>query len=388
VNGLRVIITGGGTGGHLFPGIAIAQAIMDRDPRNRVWFVGTDRPFEREAVSRAGFVHHAIPAGGIKRVGVRRQARTLLTLPLGLMAALGIIHRVRPDLVIGVGGYSAFPVVLAAGLSGVAVVLQEQNTWPGMTNRLLSPLAQRIYISFPETPLGGGKRKCRWTGNPVRREIRAGSGARVTRNDGSMTVFVLGGSQGAHALNLAVVDALDHLRRPDRFRFIHQTGPADLELVASAYRAHGISAEVRPFFRDMARCYREADLLVARAGATTVAEVTVAGRPALFVPFPYAADDHQTRNARFLADAGAAEIIPQHELSGSVLADRLTEWADPAMAGLDRMAARSRALGRPHAADAIVDDIHRLLAGRQPSNCFTTKSTKSTKDTKKKKDGI
>ena len=361
--GIRVIITGGGTGGHLFPGIAIAQAVMDRDSRNTVRFVGTDRPFEREAVSRAGFVHHAIPAGGIKRVGLRQQARTLFTLPLGLVAALRIIRRVRPDLVIGVGGYSAFPVVLAAGLSGVPVALQEQNTRPGMTNRLLAPLARRIYVSFPEPQFGGGKRKSRWTGNPVRREIRAGAGASSTRREGAVTVFILGGSQGAHAVNLAVADALGYLRQPDRFRFIHQTGAADHAVVADAYHAHGIGAEVRPFFLDMARCYREADFLVARAGATTVAEVTVAGRPALFIPFPYAADDHQTQNARFLADAGAAEIIPQSELSGSVLAGRLAEWADRPER-LERMAARSRSLGRPRAAEAIVDDIHRLLAGR------------------------
>ncbi len=362
--GIRVIITGGGTGGHLFPGIAIAQAVMDRDSRNTVRFVGTDRPFEREAVSRAGFVHHAIPAGGIKRVGLRQRIRTLFTLPLGLAAALRIIRRVRPDLVIGVGGYSAFPVVLAAGLSGVPVALQEQNTRPGMANRLLAPLARRIYVSFPEPQfLGGAKRKSRWTGNPVRREIRAGAGASSTRREGAVTVFILGGSQGAHAVNLAVADALGHLRQPDRFRFIHQTGAADHAVVADAYHAHGIAAEVRPFFLDMARCYRAADFLVARAGATTVAEVTVAGRPALFIPFPYAADDHQTQNARFLADAGAAEIIPQSELSGSVLAGRLAEWADRPDR-LERMAARSRALGRPRAAEAIVDDIHRLLAGR------------------------
>ncbi len=363
---LRILVAGGGTGGHLFPGIALAKALTAMDPRNQVRFVGTRKPFERAALAAAGFEGAAIDVEGLKRRGLRNQVRAAAKLLPALAASLGILRAFRPHLVIGVGGYSAGPVAMAARLLSIPVVLHEQNMLPGITNRLLAPLAERIYVSFEDTrfPKKYADR-ARPFGNPVRAEIldrgRRGDGkGQRTESGPTFTLAALGGSQGAHAVNRIMIDAVGLLKDRERIHLIHQTGPNEVASVARAYKAMGVSADVRGFFRDMAPIYAAADLIICRAGATTIAEVTALGKPAIFIPFPFAADDHQMLNARGPADAGAAELISQKAATGRFIADRIAFYANHPDA-LRRMADCSRRFGKPDAARQIVSDLYRLL---------------------------
>ncbi len=369
-----VVIAGGGTGGHLFPGIAIAEEIRARAPDCRVLFISRGNDFERAALARAGFPLAAIAIEGIKGRGLWNQARALLRLPGAVLAASALLGAARPEIVIGLGSYAAGPVVMAAWLRRMPIGLCEQNTLPGITNRTLARLADRIYTSFEQTAGGFDPRKVLWTGNPLRMEIVRAAEETGRRIPGGgrerFTVLVLGGSQGAHAINRGVSEALAHLAPRERFEFVHQTGAADEAAVAAAYRTAGISARVQAFFEDMAARYRASDLIVCRAGATTVAEITALGKPALFIPFPHAADDHQRRNAERLAQAGAAEMIMEAELTGERLAARIAHFAAHPEE-LNALADRAAALGRPDAARRIVDDCQRLAASRRPADRLT-----------------
>jgi UDP-N-acetylglucosamine--N-acetylmuramyl-(pentapeptide) pyrophosphoryl-undecaprenol N-acetylglucosamine transferase len=284
-----------------------------------------------------------------------------MRLPAGLAAAAGMLWRFRPNAVIGVGGYAAGPVVLAAWLMGIPVALCEQNIVAGVSNRIAARFARRIYVSFDGTDFGRHAAKVRLTGNPVRASIVEAARRRCQRPaDPRLHVLVLGGSQGAHQLNTGVVEALDFLDDPSAWRFVHQTGPADEETVKAAYRRRGIEAEAAAFFEDPGACYAEADLAVCRAGATTVAELAATGVPAVFVPFPFAADDHQARNVQALVEGGAALVVAEKDLTGQGLAERLNRWkAD--RAELEAMAAAMAGFGRPEAADEILDDVLALL---------------------------
>jgi UDP-N-acetylglucosamine--N-acetylmuramyl-(pentapeptide) pyrophosphoryl-undecaprenol N-acetylglucosamine transferase len=352
-----VVIAGGGTGGHVFPGIALAEALRRRWPQSRVLFVGTDRPLELAAMARAGFDHRVLRVEGLKRRGWRRQLVALMRLPAGLVAAAGILWGFQPDVVVGVGGYAAGPVVLAAWLLRIPVVLCEQNIVAGVTNRIAARFARRIYVAFDGTDFGRHAAKVRLTGNPVRAAIvEAALHRRQRPADGRLHVLVLGGSQGARKLNAAVIDALEFLVDPPAWRFVHQTGPADEEAVKDAYRRRGVEAEVAAFFDDPGACYAEADLAVCRAGATTVAELAAVGIPAVFVPFPFAADDHQARNVQALVEGGAARLVAEKDLTGEGLAHWLNRWkADPRE--LEAMAMAMAAFGRSEAADTILDDV-------------------------------
>jgi len=357
---LRLAITGGGTGGHLFPGIAIAREWLGRHPENRVLFVGTDRKFEKEILSENGFTHTAITAAGIKGLGLFKKIWALVCIPKGIAQAMGILGRFKPHVVLGVGGYSSGPVALAAWLRWIPVVLHEQNLLPGITNRLLARIARRIYLSFEQTRLPGGPQRMLITGNPVRAEFLA-TLDRQHRAEAAFTVLIAGGSQGAHGINTAVCAALESLTDPEGLLFIHQTGTADQDTVAQAYAKTAIRSEVKPFFFDMAARYHRADLIICRAGATTVAEITAMGKAVLFVPFPHAADNHQVLNARTLADNGAALMVEEKELSGVVLAKWINHFrVNPGE--LARMANLAASRGKPQAAATIVDDIYHLLA--------------------------
>jgi UDP-N-acetylglucosamine--N-acetylmuramyl-(pentapeptide) pyrophosphoryl-undecaprenol N-acetylglucosamine transferase len=278
--------------------------------------------------------------------------------PVGLVDALRIIGTRRPGLVIGVGGYSSGPVVLAAALRGVPTMVLEQNAVPGLTNRLLRPLVAAAAVTFESTRRYFGA-KAFVSGNPVRPEfLHEVEPPRESGADDQATgvgILVFGGSQGAHAINLAMVEAAPQLAaRGDRLRLSHQTGERDVEMVRAAYRQAGLAAEVEPFFFDMGRRLRQADLIVCRAGATTIAEITAAGKAAILIPLPTATDDHQRRNAEALAAAGAAEVLLQADAAAGGLARRMTALADDA-AARTRMAGAARALARPDAARLIVD---------------------------------
>ena len=356
---LRVVIAGGGTGGHLFPGIALAGEFMARSLQSRVLFVGAGRPFEKTALARAGFPQATIAIEGIKGRGLWARLRAVMKIPGAVWRSGSILADAGADLVVGVGGYAAGPVALAAWLKGVPLVVCEQNSVPGITNRLLVPLARRVYVSFADTRGKIDPAKMRVTGNPVRQAIVAMQSIPI-KDEPRFTVFVVGGSQGAHAINMAFLAALPHLRCRETLRIVHQTGEADLAAVAAGYRAAGVDAEVKAFFHDMAPRYAAADIVVCRAGATTVAELTAMGKAALFIPFPFAADNHQEHNARALVERGAAQMILESDLTGAELARRLDDLSG-APAQLAELAAQSKALGRPLAAKSIVDDCYQLL---------------------------
>ncbi|MFZ7125958.1 MAG: undecaprenyldiphospho-muramoylpentapeptide beta-N-acetylglucosaminyltransferase [Desulfobacterales bacterium] len=360
----HILITGGGTGGHLFPGIAVAREFLARDPESRILFVGTGKAIETEVLAREGFEHRVISARGFKGMGLFGKLSALMTVPRGIASAWEILKSFAPDLVVGVGGYSAGPVAAAAWMQGIPVVLHEQNAVPGLTNRTLSRIARRIYVSLPESAQGFPPDKVLITGNPVRPELLRATGV-DTAEERVFTILVAGGSQGAKAINRAVVDLLPLLDWPNRVRFLHQTGLADEAEVREAYRDAGIQAVTGAFFTDMGQKYRRSDLVICRAGATTVAELTCLGKPAIFIPYPFAADNHQEKNALGLVRAGAAEMIRESDLSPGLLAERIRDYRKHPEK-LNAMAGKAGALGRPDAANVIVTDCLRLIWGVDP----------------------
>lgn len=360
---ISVVIAGGGTGGHLTPGIAIAQEFLARNPDNRVLFIGSGRPLEAAMLSRTTFAYRSITTEGIKGRSLAGQFAAALKIPRGILESILILREFRPDLVIGVGGYAAGPAALAAWLMGIKIVLHEQNAHPGLTNRILARCAKRIYVSFESTRERLGPKKSLVTGNPVRSEFlsaREGDAVGEKGQSRPFRVYITGGSQGAHAINMAIIDGLEKIRRKDAYHFIHQTGPSDEQTVKEAYLRHGIPSTVKAFFDDAVMQYRAADLVICRAGATTVAETSILGKGVIFIPFPFSADNHQVVNARSLKDAGAADMILQEELSGPVLLDRIAYYAGKPDA-LRRMASRAQKLGEPEAATRIADDCYNLL---------------------------
>jgi UDP-N-acetylglucosamine--N-acetylmuramyl-(pentapeptide) pyrophosphoryl-undecaprenol N-acetylglucosamine transferase len=362
---LRVVVAGGGTGGHLFPGIAVARELLRRMPDAQVTFAGTARGIESRVIPREGFALDLIRSAGLKGASPAALARGVLLLPLGGLDAWRILGRRSPDVVIGVGGYSSGPVVLAAALRRIPTMLLEQNAVPGLTNRTLARVVDAAAVTFEETVTYFGRRGF-VTGNPVRAEfldVDGSGGAQTADGAAAPRILIFGGSQGAHAINMAMVEAAPKLAAyPGGMAITHQTGERDLADVRGGYRRAGLEARVEPFLFAMDREVKAADLVVSRAGATTLAELTAAGKPALLVPLPTAADDHQRRNADVLARAGAAEVIDQRMLTGIGLADRIIALAADAPRRT-AMARAARALAKPDAARAIADKVLEL-AGR------------------------
>jgi len=363
---LRIVIAGGGTGGHLFPGIAAAQEFEARNAATKIIFVSTGNPLERSVLSKTEYPLQTITVAAIKGRGLWNQVKSVANIPKGILEANRILKSFSPDLTIGLGSYSAGPVIFAAWLRRIPIVIHEQNILPGITNRILSRFANRIYISFENTKSNLDLRKVRWTGNPVRRELleysdRNAQEKRDNAGNRPFTVLIIGGSQGAHRINMAVIEALGSLKDKDQLHFVHQTGDADEQQVNEAYRRNHIQCTVQSFFNNMTELYSRADLLICRAGATTVAEITALGKAVIFIPFPYAADDHQVLNAGSLSDHGAAEMIIEKDLSGQILSERIAFYTAHEEV-LNDMAARARRFGKPDAAKNIVDDCYRLLA--------------------------
>lgn len=365
---LDVVIAAGGTGGHLFPGIALAQKFREKNRNTRITFMATGRPMESEILSRNGFAHQPIAAEGLKGRARSAQFRALTRLPRGFVQAARWMVRRQPDLVMGMGGYVAAPVVMAARFLGIPVAIHEQNRLPGMTNRFLAVWAHRIYVSFPDSARFFPPSKTMLTGNPVRGEI-SDAGSRVRDEKAPFSVLVCGGSQGAHAINQAVAGSLGLLTPPAAFHVVHQTGTADFEEMRCIYGRQSVSARVAAFFHDMAREYWEADLVICRAGATTIAELSEMGKPAIFIPFPFAADDHQRLNALALVEAGAAELLPQERLTAELLASRLMAYSKHPEK-IERMARRALRWGRKNAAERIVTDCYRRFIDFRENSCI------------------
>jgi len=316
----RIVISGGGTGGHLYPALAVGRKLQDKDPGLLMTFVGSHRPIERDLMERYGA--HFIPMRieGIKGRGVK-SLRTMVLLPFALIRSLILLARLKPGLVIGVGGYSAGPVVLAASILRIPSLILEQNLRPGFTNRLLTRWAKRAVVSF-ENSLPFFKGKGIFLGNPVREEFYR---IRPKPREAVLALLVFGGSQGSHVLNKAMTAALPLLRRDkENLRLIHQTGKADFDKVKEAYVQNGYpEAEVAPFFFDMAGYFEKSDLVVSRAGATTIAELIVARKAAVLIPFALASEDHQAQNARELERVDGAEVILEKDLTPGLLAERI-----------------------------------------------------------------
>ena len=357
MNPLRVVIGGGGTGGHLYPGIAIAREILARHPDAVVTFAGTLRGIETRVVPREGFHLDLLRSAGLKGRSPIAAIRGLALLPLSAMDAWRILTRRKPDVVIGVGGYSSGPVVLLAALRGVPTLLAEQNAVPGLTNRLLARFVSAAAVTFDSTVTFFGRRGF-VAGNPVRPEFL--SPGELPPESGSRTrVLIFGGSQGAHAINVAMVEAAPRLAADGGLDITHQTGERDVALVRRGYAAANLQARVEPFLYAMDREMKQADLVVSRAGATTIAELTAAGRASILIPLPTAADNHQKKNAEVLAHAGAAEMLEQKDLHGGAIAERLIALARDT-ARRQSMAAAARTLARPDAAKVIVDRVLEL----------------------------
>ncbi len=351
-----VLIAGGGTGGHLFPGLAVAGALREMRPGLGLTFVSAGKALEGRVLAESGYPLEALPVKAFRGMGFLGRLGSLATLPGALLAAGRLIRRLRPGLVLAVGGYAAFPLGVIARLLGVPLVVQEQNAVGGLTNRMLSHLARRVFISFPGAEAGFPAGKAVLAGNPVRQDLLESARAAAARRpgpDGPFQVLVLGGSQGAHSLNQALMASLAFLSpRRERLFFTHQTGAKDQAEVAQGYAEGGFRAEVRAFFDDMGQIYGQAHLVICRAGAGTLTELTACGRAAVCVPYPFAAGDHQTMNARALVAAGAARHIADRELSGEKVAQVIAELMERPEE-LARMEANSLALGRPQAARDI-----------------------------------
>jgi UDP-N-acetylglucosamine--N-acetylmuramyl-(pentapeptide) pyrophosphoryl-undecaprenol N-acetylglucosamine transferase len=365
---MRMLIAGGGTGGHLFPGLALAEEVKTRHPRNDVLFVGTSRGLETRIVPKNGFPLELIDVGPLKRQGGAGTLRGLFRLPRALWQSRRILRRFDPDVVVGVGGYASGPLVIVAWMMRIPTAVQEQNALPGFTNRTLGHFTRACFIAFEEARAAFPPRRTHLLGNPIRRAFLDNYLHSKEPSGERLSILVTGGSQGAHVLNLRVAEALESLA-PElgpRLRVVHQTGEKDAEEIARRYRAleaSGMEAKATAFIDDMAQAYGEADLLVCRAGATTIAELTVCKKPAILVPFPYAADDHQTVNARSLVKNGAALLLPEHELTGEKLAFALRDLEGD-RERLRRMARQSGLLGRPEAAREIAEVCVSLCARR------------------------
>jgi UDP-N-acetylglucosamine--N-acetylmuramyl-(pentapeptide) pyrophosphoryl-undecaprenol N-acetylglucosamine transferase len=374
---MKLLIAGGGTGGHLFPGIAVAEEFLSRDPSNQVLFVGTARGIEARAVPAAGYRLELISAVGIRGKGLFSKFKGAALMLYGYAQSRKVLSAFQPDLVLGVGGYASLPMVLAAKGMQIPRFIHEQNAIPGQTNRLLSRFVGKTFITLEESARYFPDASTLLTGNPLRRQIldmvaRANlnsnppsapplpKGGSEPCEQGGFHLFIFGGSQGAHAINSAMISALPLLaERHEVISITHQTGEKDHAEVAAAYRAAGVAATVTPFITDMAAEYAKADLVICRAGATTIAEVTACGKACLFIPFPHAVDDHQRKNAESLLKKKACFVMLEAELNAHSLAGQILALAD------DReLVQRTGQLAYEHArldaAKIIVDEMTKV----------------------------
>lgn len=356
---IRLLLTGGGTGGHLFPAIATAESLCKQCPGSEVLFVGTTRRMDKKSLDQYGFATKSIHSKGLKGKNLLSLAQGVAILPLSIVEAMFHIVRFKPDLVLGVGGYVTGPVIVAAKLLGKPTIIHEQNSVPGLANRKLGWLVRKICLSLPGSEKSFDSSKTVLTGNPVREAILTLAKEEKTTEKKEQTLLVLGGSLGAHRVNELVIDAF---ARPElqKIKVIHQTGPNDAEMVREAYEKNNIQATVAPFFTDMAGLYREADLLVSRAGATTLAELSVLGKPAILIPYPYAADNHQEKNAEYYVQGGGAVRFIEKELTAEKLAAKVLELFSK-KEQLQKMGAAMRNRSFPDATQKIVEECLRCL---------------------------
>ncbi len=358
---MRLLIAGGGTGGHLFPGIAVAEEFLSRDASNEVLFVGTEAGIEARALPDSGYRLKTIATAGIRGKSGFSKAKSIALLLYAYSQSRQILREFKPELVLGVGGYASGPVVLASRGMVIPRFIHEQNAIPGFTNKVLARVADKVFISLEESRQFFPAERTLLTGNPLRRQIldtlddAPRHENRGTPHDFHLLVF--GGSRGAHAVNMAILASLPLLKSLGvGLTVTHQTGGDDLEQVREGYRAAAVQGEVVPFIHNMAAEYGKADLIVCRAGATTIAEVTACGKSCIFIPFPHAVDDHQRRNAEALLKEQAGFMLLERELTEEALGRLILDLAnDPARVSL--AAQNARRIARLDAARLIVDEM-------------------------------
>ncbi|NCX40033.1 MAG: undecaprenyldiphospho-muramoylpentapeptide beta-N-acetylglucosaminyltransferase [Burkholderiaceae bacterium] len=340
-----VLVMAGGTGGHIFPGLAVAECL-----RNQGWTVawmGNPTGMEYRLVPAKGFAFEGVKFSGLRGKGMLTKVLMPFRLARAMMQSWKILRRLKPSVVLGMGGYITFPGGLVSYLMGRPLVLHEANSVAGSANRVLARFATRVLTGFPKT-----LKEAQWVGNPIRESFERLSDckARYSKRQGPLHLLIVGGSLGAAALNTVVPEALALLPADRRPNVLHQTGEQHLETVTKTYQQLGVNGELKPFIDDMAAAYANADLVICRAGAMTVSEISAAGVAACFVPFPYAIDDHQTANARFLSDAKAAILIPQSQLDGDSLANLVLGLRREDLA---EMAVKAQALAKFHATEEV-----------------------------------
>ncbi|SEI98543.1 UDP-N-acetylglucosamine-N-acetylmuramylpentapeptide N-acetylglucosamine transferase [Variovorax sp. OK605] len=346
MTGRTALVMAGGTGGHIFPGLAVAEALRERGWR--VHWLGAPGSMEEKLVPPRGFAFEPVQFGGVRGKG----PLTLFLLPLRLLRAfwqsLGVVRRVKPDVVVGLGGYITFPGGMMGVLMGKPLVLHEQNSVAGLANKVLAGVADRVFTAFPDV-----LKKAQWVGNPLRAAFTSqpDPAARFAGRTGPLKLLVVGGSLGARGLNTVVPQALARIAPETRPQVLHQSGAKQIDELRANYTAAGVEGELTPFIEDTAQAYADADIIVARAGASTVTEIAAVGAAALFVPFPSAVDDHQTTNARFLVDAGGGWLVQQADLTPELLADLLQKTGRNAL--IDK-AAKAKTMQKTEAVDAVV----------------------------------
>ena len=365
---MKILIAGGGTGGHVYPGIAVAEQLVRLRPNAEVVFVGGRRGLEAHAVPESGFRIRYVLTRGFPRRAWWRWPVALLANAVGLVQALWVVASERPDAVLGTGGYVSGPVAMAAWLLGRPLLLQEQNSIPGLANRWLARVADEVHLSFTEAR-AYFKRKdnLKVTGNPVRAHILGGDRGQALQTfdlaEGKPTVFIFGGSRGAHRINEAALDAMRRLKGRVDLQFILQTGRDDFEWAKGVVDQEQLPARVMPFLRDIHLAYAVADLVVCRSGAMTLAEIAACGTPAILVPYPHAAHNHQEVNAHNLVERGAAALLLDRELTGERLAKEIAHLVADRQT-LRRMSANARTFARLDAAERIVRSLERWAQGR------------------------
>ena len=354
---MKVIIAGGGTGGHVFPAISIAEEILRRNGGNEVLFVGTEQGIEKRILSEKGYRVEFINSRGIVGKSFFQKAGAMISILGAMVSSLRILRDFRPDAVIGVGGYASGPTLLCASMNSIPTAVCEQNCVPGLANRILSRFVGKIFITFEESKEHLPAEKTVLTGNPIRRDLARGAAEKKPRQNAPRNVFVLGGSQGARKLNEIVPLSLGKLG--ERVNVTHQTGEAQIESVRETYRQLGISAEVFGFTDDMSRIYEKTDLVICRAGSGTLSEITAFGIPSILVPLASSTHDHQLKNAKALESEAAAVVVEEKELSVEGLCAVMERTLEQTTLG--RMAENSKKLARPHAAREIVNEIERII---------------------------
>lgn len=352
---MRIIIAGGGTGGHVFPAVSIAEEIIDRNHKDEILFVGTEIGLENELLLKKGYKIKHISSRGFVGRGLFKTLIAFLYAFKGLFDSISIIRSFKPDVVLGVGGYVSGPLVLVAVLLRIPTAICEQNTVPGVTNRILGRIVNKIFASFDSSVLYFPSKKVVITGNPVRKEIL--NKTHSPENSKSISVLIFGGSQGAYSLNHSVPEAFSKIDNKD-ISIIHQTGEKDYLYVKDLYIENEINAQVLTFIDDMAEAYGKSNLVIGRAGAGTIAEIAALGKPSILVPFPYAAHNHQFENAKVLESYGATVLIEDKDATPEKFALTLTNLFDEDK--LNIMAANAKKLGKPEAAREIVDGLYNL----------------------------